>query len=141
MAVRHTQREATVTGIAERVAAGAAFLDEHDPEWWLADVERAIDLEVLDLTRTDECVLGQRCPLEVLGVWVGTDVHELAPIDFGEAYDAYARHLSGLSGRDRFEWATGLGFALARADDRAGGNWLDLTDEWTRVITERRSAS
>lgn len=29
--------------IAERVAAGAAFLDERDPDWWRADVERAIN--------------------------------------------------------------------------------------------------
>ena len=35
--------------IAERVAAGAAFLDEHDPGWWCADADPAIDLVALDL--------------------------------------------------------------------------------------------
>src|SRR6266702_6951872 len=40
-----------MTAIAERAAAGAAFLDEHDPGWWEHDGYR--------------CILGQRCPLEL----------------------------------------------------------------------------
>ena len=49
-----------MTTIAERVAAGAAFLDEHDPGWWRADVDRAIDLRVFEMAEPEHCVLGQR---------------------------------------------------------------------------------
>lgn len=40
--------------IAERVAAGAAFLDEHEPGW----VDR-IDLDRLDLDLCPDCIIGQ----------------------------------------------------------------------------------
>lgn len=44
----------TTTTIAERVAAGAEWLDQHEPGW----VER-IDLDRLDLASACRCVLGQ----------------------------------------------------------------------------------
>jgi hypothetical protein len=128
--------------VTERVAAGAAFLDEHDPDWWRADVERAIDLETLDLTEAHACVLGQRCPLEVLAKALNVPVDELDAIDMGEGYDAYTKHLSGLSGSDRVSWARDHGFTLLGSDpDYRGSDWAVLTAEWKRVITERRSAS
>lgn len=40
--------------IAERVAAGAAFLDAREPGWW-----QRIDLDTLDLQAPCRCVLGQ----------------------------------------------------------------------------------
>lgn len=40
--------------IAERVAAGAAWLDEHEPGW----VGR-IDLDVLDVADDERCIAGQ----------------------------------------------------------------------------------
>ena len=43
-----------MSAIAERVAAGAAFLDEQDPDWW-----RNLDLQSLDLGSCTRCVLGQ----------------------------------------------------------------------------------
>ncbi len=43
-----------MTAIAERVAAGAAFLDEHDPGW-----DRDVDLATLDLSDCGNCVFGQ----------------------------------------------------------------------------------
>jgi hypothetical protein len=122
---------------AEQVAAGMAYMDEHDPPWWRADVERAIDLDTLALDQTDRCVLGQRCPLTVLASRVGLDVAELQPVDFGEAYQAYARHLSRLSGLAFHEWAVAHGFITADGDAE---NWGDLTAEWKRVIGERRAA-
>lgn len=127
--------------IAGRVAAGAKFLDEHDPDWWRADVERAIDLDRLDLSQTDQCVLGQRCPLEVLARRVERRVDELRDNDFAGAYDAYVQHLSGLpvGGHSLPRWAAGLGF-IASFDDDDSNQYPALTAEWARVIRERRSA-
>lgn len=114
---------------AEAVAAGMAFLDEHDePGWWRADAERAIDLDALDLSRGDWCVLGQRCPLSVLEEYSDP---ALAGIS-GWRYHAYARALSGLSGGDREEWACRLGFMAGRE------RWGALTAEWKRALSERR---
>lgn len=104
--------------ITERVAAGAAFLDEHDPEWW-----REIDLDALDLGSGARCVLGQRCPLE-------------GPSQFTRQSEA----MSGFSweyDEDALgEWVARYGFDVSADDVR----YSDLTAEWTRVITERRSA-
>lgn len=128
--------------ITERVAAGAAFLDEHDPEWWRADVERAIDVEDLALSMSDRCVLGQRCPLEVLAAYQFSDWDVPAAHD---RYQAYAIELSGLlPGSELIHWGYSHGFTLA--DDGAGhleslGAWRALTAEWKRVITERRAVA
>jgi cytochrome P450 len=46
--------------VSAEVARGAAFLDEKDPDWWRADVDRAINLKKLDLNNACQCVLGQR---------------------------------------------------------------------------------
>jgi hypothetical protein len=124
-----------MTTITERVAAGAAFLDEHDPEWW-----REIDLDALDLSETDRCVLGQRCPLAVLAAYLGHSVEWLDSTDRSHGYDAYLRHLAGsLSGFERLEWASAHGF-ITEDDDDERDDWDSLTAEWKRVITERRSA-
>jgi hypothetical protein len=125
-----------MTTIAERVAAGAAFLDEHDPGWWEEDVERAISLDWLDLGDDETCVLGQRCPLEVLHAYAlekwGSD-----DADDDERYVAYAHELSGLNGNDLNNWATEFGFALADTFDRPG--WNILTTEWAHLIEARRA--
>ncbi|HTJ69231.1 MAG TPA: hypothetical protein VL551_16965 [Actinospica sp.] len=125
--------------IAERVAAGAAFLDEHDPDWWRADVERAIDLEKLNLSHGDACVLGQRCPLAVPG-----DISE---------FEAYGYELSKtFSWRSLSNWAAPLGFQIYgpwREDGTTEGRRLseemdeyrELTAEWKRVIEQRRAAA
>ena len=118
----------------EHVAAGAAFLDEHDPDWWRADVERAINLDRLALANATHCILGQRCPLEVLAAAEQADKDGLA-----SPFWAYAAALSAWSLDDGIEidrWARHHGFA----GSTAGWPWDDLTAEWKRVITERRSA-
>lgn len=80
--------------VSESVAKGAAFLDEHDPEWWRDDAPNAINLETLDLRFGDRCVLGQRCPLE-----------------YGDgSYSEQIRRLTGQSAAAVFEWATACGF-------------------------------
>lgn len=116
--------------ITERVAAGAAFLDEHDPQWWRADVERAIDLDDLDLANGDSCVLGQRCPLEIRS-------------DNATHFGSWVWILAGSRDESTVEdWATSRGFQVSWGEspngDRAYGR---LTAEWKRVIGERRSAS
>lgn len=110
--------------IAERVAAGAAFLDRHDPDWWRPDVDRAIDLDRLDLEDTGSCILGQRCPLELLAEYEN---------DPDAGYFAYGYQL--MPGRTLFDCAGQHGFA--GNDDE----YRDLTAEWRRVITGRRAAA
>ena len=132
--------------VAERVAAGAAFLDEHDPDWWKPDTGRAINVKQLDLAEPEQCVLGQRCPVAILAEYCLLDLAELSPDDVDElwsqegyrAYTAYAQALSGF--KDWAEivvWADRHGFSNSAGWD----GYPDLTAEWKRVITERRSAS
>lgn len=107
--------------IPERVAAGAEFLDEHDPDWWRADVEHAIDLGTLDLAQERVCVLGQRCPLEAM-----------------DPYIAFGRMLSGRETGWRIDdWARPLG---SQADGNSD-DYEHLTAEWKRVIARRRAES
>jgi hypothetical protein len=132
--------------IPERVAAGAAFLDEHDPGWWRADVERAIDLGTLNLGMSDRCILGQRCPVETLGKYLRAR-HGMQVTEVWDAEDynywALAYELSGIpesgdpDSLDVVRWSFALGFN-SRPDNL---DYQELTAEWTRVITERRSAS
>jgi hypothetical protein len=123
-----------MTTIEQRVAAGAKFLDEHDPDWWRADTDRAIDLDALRLQSYDRCILGQRCPLEILSQYTGIPVDILGEGDAPEKYDAFGRALS-----DDFRepgWPQQRGFNAWN-----NGEFDALTAEWRRVITERRSAS
>lgn len=119
-----------MSAVTERVAAGAAFLDEHDPEWWREGVERAIDLDSLDLGSGDLCVLGQRCPLELRS-------------EEDEPYSMFGSALSGLFGGFRIdEWAMSLGFTCGHnlGLDGTDREWDALTAEWALVIRERRAA-
>lgn len=112
--------------IAERVAAGAAFLDVNDPEWWRADVERAIDLAVLAMSSGERCILGQRCPLSAVPAIT--------------RYTAFASKLSGIpagSWASLDDWAADVGFNVP---DDLEITWDGLAAEWARVIRERRSA-
>src|SRR6266702_4132529 len=101
-----------MTAIAERAAAGAAFLDEHDPGWWEHDGYR--------------CILGQRCPLEL-------------PDGGPSRYYLHAGALSGihvppdrplLAEHEIHAWAFDRGF-----DAGAGENFDGLTAEWRKIIT------
>ena len=124
-----------MTTITERVAAGMAFLDEHDPEWWRPDVPNAIDVDKLLLSSGDLCVLGQRCPLDVL-----------MASEWDSNYFAFAVFLSGIPASEEGEpedrindWASALGFQWRRGDPPDG--YELLTAHWRTVITGRRSAS
>jgi hypothetical protein len=129
-----------MTTIAERVAKGAQFLDQHDPEWWRADVDRAIDLNRLHLSSAQRCILGQRCPLETLNA-------------VGESpYLSMAMRLSGQERRYLIaDWASERGFEVSGdlldlssdddTDEATDEEYAALTAEWRRVITERRTAA
>lgn len=128
-----------MTTVTERVAAGAALMDETDPGWWRADVDRAINLAKLNMEYGDRCILGQRCPLEVLTAFIGE-----APRDEDDnelKYHAYAGKLMGAARCDvnLEDWAVAHGFNKPfRAE---GMEYTALEAEWTLVISARREAA
>jgi hypothetical protein len=132
-----------MTTIAERVAAGAAFLDEHDPGWWRADVPNAIHLDTLDLGSERSCVLGQRCPLEVLRSYAEREWGDPDEADPDDRYMAYAYELSkATTMNDAVNWGQERGFVLRNLRSlRNADAWLDLTTTWKHVIAERRAAA
>ena len=127
--------------VAERVERGAALLDVRDPGWWRADVDRAIDLDRLDLGDGDVCVLGQRCPLEAVAAYQARPESDYDDGDEHGRYSAYSELL--FSGRwdDRvrrvslLEATHGHGFAWM-SGDRA--EFDELTAAWRDLITRRR---
>lgn len=117
--------------VAERVAAGAEFLDQREPGWW-----QRIDLDRLEMRRSCACVLGQ----------LSTDLTDDGREHWAEITERY-----GL----RREWQSlpvptdaSYGFNAfsegafsegAERDIRA--EYKALAAAWKRVITERRSAA
>lgn len=129
-----------MSAVTEFVAAGAACLDQTDPGWWAAGSERAVDLDWLDLSEGNRCVLGQRCPPEArIGhPWYST------------GYQLFAAQLAGADPADVEAvdtWASARGFIVRdwkSADDESAATTAEydaLTAEWKRVITGRRTAS
>jgi hypothetical protein len=92
-----------VSTIAERVAAGAAFLDEHEPGW-----DQHIDLDRLDIDSNCRCILGQ--------------LHD-------DSYQEGRREL-GLSGANH---GVALGFYPSRTDvptsERLTAEWVRVIAE------------
>jgi hypothetical protein len=109
--------------IAERVAKGAALLDEKRPGW-----DAAIDLAVLDLESCRLCVIGQLFGAAYEMAWAGRwpDGGWLGPFSYG--VDAL-----GLGPSLRAEFAHGF--------DGRSGEYADLTAEWRRLIAARRLAA
>lgn len=101
----------TDTTIPQRVAKGAALMDKEMPGW-----DRRIDLDVLDLQNSCDCILGQEFrPFDdpnIFGYDIGRD--EL----FGDDDEATAAH----------------GFTLLNPAE----SFDALTAEWKRVILARR---
>lgn len=103
-----------MTTIDERVAAGAAWLDEHRPGWW-----QRINLDTLDLGDPCKCVLGQEYG------------------QFGNAPDEMWDHGSNAHRRDR-----AMGFNAEAVDFGRGDDEFDaLTAAWRTLITARRDAA
>lgn len=129
--------------ITERVAKGAAFLDEHFTGWW----ER-IDLNTLNIDSCDNCVLGQlwcTAPQEEQGQIVAQAVQSMVAkrwdlqmahqimreqTPYGRIATAYEElNLSGT-------WDLGFNYGNPTYADLDEAQ--DLTDEWTRVVIQRR---
>lgn len=112
--------------VAERVAAGAAFLDGREPGWW----ER-IDLGSLDMTADCGCVLGQ----------LNTD---LGNPGWGEIARRFGvRRASSTFADDArpCDWELGFNASMARGRDAQDREFGELEAEWKRVITERRDGA
>lgn len=121
--------------IDERVSAGAAFLDQHDPLWWREDVPNAIDLDRLKLENPALCVLGQRCPLEVLFSYT-LEVQQVCGY-LADQYLAYAMALSKCRTEDEIQsWAVAHGFTLQYCSDQ--DEWAELNLAWWTLINDRR---
>lgn len=102
--------------IAERVAAGVAWLDWKLPDWWR---DTRIDLSAFDMSEDCRCVVGQLSPQ-------------------GHYGNAVATHWLDLDE----EMATELGFWAGVAlfpDNRT--DYRALENEWRRVIEQRREAA
>jgi hypothetical protein len=106
----------------QRVQAGAAVLDEHNPGW-----HNRIDLDTLQLACGCDCVLGQiyqeMFPTDILG---STYLHVLdsneTPVNRGNAWN--------------------LGFDINKwVNERwvSQGEYLPLETEWVKLIRERRN--
>jgi hypothetical protein len=101
--------------VKERVERGAKLLDEHRPGW-----ELKIDLQALDLSSCDRCVLGQ-----IYG-------------SYGDGYD-----LLGLTdetspyGFDRELSRQASFISLERLCQDIKEDWKALREEWTSLIKDR----
>jgi hypothetical protein len=105
-----------MSAIAERVAAGAAWLDIQRPEWL-----PGIDLGRLDLSNPCLCVLGQVFAAAV----DGTEFR-----DYGDGYSYAVNQLEAPESAG--------GFTI---NPITGESFADLDEAWRELITERRSAS
>ena len=112
--------------VADRVAAGAAYLDEREPGWW-----QRIDLDRLDLQAQCRCVLGQ----------LATDV------DRSTLWETICERFGVLPfGRKNCRPSDSeLGFNVLPGyeecdDDLAAlAEYAQLTAEWKALINARRS--
>lgn len=111
--------------IAERVAAGTAWLDEKIPDWWRA---HGINLDSFEMASDCRCVVGQLAPQKVYGLaihehWL--DLTSRLAIDLG----FYAISHALADPEDDYD------------DDKIDAEYHALQAEWVRVITERREAA
>lgn len=100
--------------IAERVAKGVQYMDEYGPENWLD----LIDLEALDIANTHYCIFGQ--------VFAGTDPE-------GYSSSGWYNHIG------EFEENTNEADTRDYGLDGPYDETEALTDEWERVIMDRRA--
>jgi hypothetical protein len=102
-----------MTTITERVAAGAAYLDEREPGWW-----QRVDIRTFDITSPCKCILGQ-------------------------VYRAAVRVVAGAGGFDYADGYLGVDIEHLGFDVRPGGEirYPELEAEWKRVIEQRRAVS
>ena len=78
---------------AERVARGAAYMDENYPGW-----ERRVDLSILDINNPTSCICGQVVSLGQCGGW------SLVSDDIQEKYHVQETEFGFTLGRDGDAW-------------------------------------
>lgn len=117
----------TAATITERVAAGAAFLDEREPGWLYR-----IDLARLDLHAPCKCVLGQLATDKHfdLGTWSWSEICSVFGISVFDPAAAQSDYDLG------FNAAWPLGDEVTSLADYAA-----LTAEWRRYIEARRAGA
>lgn len=122
----------STTEYDERVAAGAAFLDEHWPGW-----DYQIDIEMFDLCDPCECVLGQ-----VYGGFYEA-CHKLGLDDArpNNGQRADEAHALGFfeNARDDETFVSVYDPGYRDALEKRESRWSELERAWVRLIEERRS--
>ncbi len=114
-----------MSGIAERVAAGAAVLDRHRPGW-----HRQIDLACLDARRDDY--------LDVLSQLYG-DVEQGVGALYQAATGSAATDVWGLTSPTNC-WARDHGFDIDTPVWDVVGAYAELADQWRAEIARRQQA-
>src|SRR5438309_1704809 len=105
------------TDLQAAVQRGAAWLDEHQPDWW-----RKIDTQLLDLNNPCRCVLGQ----------LRGDYAVYLHTAWKQARPDYEADLALL------EWSDMNGFSAS--GPAADADLAMLTSYWLEEIAWRRSA-
>jgi hypothetical protein len=114
-----------MSGIAERVAAGAALLDQHRPGW-----HRQVDLACLDARRDDY--------LDVLSQLYGDFEQGVGVLCEAEAGSATA-DVWGLTSPTNC-WARDHGFDIDTPVWDVIGAYAELADQWRAEIARRQQA-
>jgi hypothetical protein len=113
-----------VSTISERVARGVSLLDVHLPDWWKRS---KISLRRLDLADGCNCVVGQ--------LYEPPDDGFIDGSGFETAIDTGWLDLD-------YPLAVSHGFYAGMPHGSATEReYVELTEEWRRVITERRAAA
>lgn len=110
--------------IADRVAAGAVWLDEHFADW-----PRLITVERLDISSPCRCVLGQ----------LHDDYPYTGELPGEESADLSTASASRIGRGFEIDFALQPGESRDDQRDRVAGEYGRLTDEWARVIEARRA--
>ena len=98
--------------VAQRVRYGAALLDEHTPGW-----AEAVDAVALDLSKADQCILGQ-----LFGTY-----RKGAQLLYGENIGRGVYHGFDIDTGDE------------REDEEYRAEFEMLTAEWERLLAEREA--
>lgn len=139
--------------VAERVARGAAWLDQKYPQWFLS-----IDLSILDLSDCTQCVLGQIYTGIIPQAEQGQVLAQAIRLvtqgwpDADEWADDY--RLQVVSGQvggyhilsdfhelpEDGQWHGFVATVESLMDDEGEAEYGALLDEWTKVILSKRLA-